>query len=232
LKLHNFTYAYYDQLLSELKKPQYLVLNVSGFIQFSEKRELPPDKVIVILRHDVDDSPDSAAEISRMENRDNITSTYYIRTRGSYDPLSLKMSNWIKWLNQNGFEVGLHYEDLYIANYDFAEAVRQFKMDLQKLREISKVITVCSHGNEKAAMQKYVNYEIFKQNYTTLEENSLVGEAYLTVDKYVKQLELRMKYLSDSGGKWQPFLEVLTNATGEEVIYFLLHPEWWHKYSL
>lgn len=216
-------------MLSELKKPRYLVLNVSGFIQLCEKGELPPGKVIVILRHDVDDSPNSAVEISHMENKDNITSTYYIRTRGSYDPLSLNISKWIKWLNQNGFEVGLHYEDLYIVNYDFTEAVKLFKIDLQKLREISRVITVCSHGNAKAVMQKYVNYEIFKRNYTTLEGNNLIGEAYLTVDKYVKQLELRMKYLSDSEGKWQPFLEVLTNATGEEIIYFLLHPDWWHK---
>jgi len=216
-------------LLSELGKPQYFVLNVSGFIQLSDKRELPPDKVIVILRHDVDDAPRSAMDISRMENKGNITSTYYMRTRGSYDPFSLDISKWIRWLNRNGFEVGLHYEDLYIADYDFTEAVRLFKIDLQKLREISRVITVCSHGNERAAIQKYVNYEIFKRRCTTLEENKLIGEAYLTVDEYVKRLELRMKYLSDSGGKWQPFLDVLTNAKGEEIIYFLIHPEWWHE---
>jgi len=227
LELSSFTWAYYDQLLSELEKPQYLVLNVSGFILLSEKGELPLDKVIVILRHDVDYSPNSSMEISRMENEHNITSTYYIRARGSYDPLSPDIFKWIKWLNQNGFEVGLHHEDLYITNYNFTEAVKLFKIDLQLLRGISRVITVCAHGN--VAKPKHVNHEIFTRNYTTLEENSLAGEADLTVAKYVKQLELRMENLSDSGGKWQPFLEVLTNAAAREVIYFLIHPEWWHK---
>ena len=221
-----FTYSYYNNLSSELEKPRYLVMNVSGFLSLAKQGKLPKDKVLVILRHDVDNEVNSAMKISFIEKDHNLTSTYYVRTRGPYSMSNPNLREWMKWLYGNNLEVGLHYENLFAANYNFTLAVKTFKSDLKLLRKMAPVVTVCSHGN--SPNQKYINYEIFTRNYTTLDENGLVGEAYLTVSELVNNNGLKMAYLSDSGKKWNLWLENLINAEKGEVLYFLLHSDWWH----
>lgn len=201
-------------------------MNVSGFIRLCEEGKIPNDKVTVILRHDVDSSTPMAKEISILEKKHNITSTYYIRTRGNYNPLNRELYDWINWLNDNGFEVGLHYEELYYTNYSFPEAVKLFSEDLELLRTMSKVVTVCSHGNIQN--QLYINYEIFSKNYTTLQEHGLLGEAYLSIFNNAKY-NVNIAYFSDSNGKWEDWFDRLQKASDGEVIYFTFHPEYWNK---
>ena len=223
----NFTHSYYDALLSELEKPRYLVLNISGFIRLAEKSQIPDNRVVVILRHDVDLLPNASMWLSYLEKRHNITSTFYIRTRGPYSISEGEVSQWIRWLSRSGFEVGLHHEDLYHTNYSFTEAVRLFRMDLESLRRVSPVITVCSHGNLQE--QKYANYEIFTRNYTTLQEHHLIGEAYITVPSHINSLKRISTYFSDTGGTWKPWLTKLVRAQQGEVVYYLLHPNYWQS---
>jgi len=67
--------------MKELIKNRYLVLKVVDFIRLARKGMLPDDKVIVILRHDVDFSINSAKIMSKIEYEYGIRSTYYIRMR-------------------------------------------------------------------------------------------------------------------------------------------------------
>jgi len=206
------------------------VLQVVDFIRLYQNDSLPLDKVIVILRHDVDLSPSLAYKMADLEVKHGIRSTYYIRTRGPYNILERRFHNWLKNLSDSGFEVGLHYETLYYSNYNFTEAERLLELDLNLLRSIVPVYTVCSHGN--APRQKHINYEVFIRNPSLYSRLRIEGEAYLTVFKILRQLKTSgvirdYVYLSDTYRRDIDWIGCLRNASAGEIIYILIHPDNW-----
>ena len=228
----NFTcnFDYYESLLKEMNKDRYAVLRVVDFIKLYRNNSLPLNKVIIILRHDVDFSPHVAYKMYELELKYGIRSTYYIRTRGPYNILEKRFTNWLKEISKAGFEVGLHYETLYYTDYDFNEAERLFEIDLTLLRKIIPVYTVCSHGN--APKQKYINYEIFVRDPSLYSKLKVEGEAYLTVFKILRELKSSGNiktyiYLSDTYRKDVDWIGFLQNATRGSVIYLLIHPDNW-----
>ena len=221
----------YRTILHELKRDRYTVYRVVDFIKDYRAGRLPREKVIVILRHDVDFIPSRAINMSREEHRLGVSSTYYVRVRGAYNILDPKISKWIVWLKRNGFEVGLHYEELYYCNYNFTCAKELFTIDLALLRSLAPVYTVCSHGNKVG--QVYVNYELFKMYPHLMNESKLYGEAYLTIREIVQDLREEgtikyYKYMSDTTGCDKKWLEALREARPGSIIYLLIHPDNWN----
>ena len=224
------TFDYYERLLDEMGKERYAVLRVVDFIRLYRNDSLPLDKVIVILRHDVDFSPSLAYRMADLEMKYGIRSTYYIRTRGPYNILGRGFHDWLKNLSDLGFEVGLHYETLYYSNYNFTEAERLLESDLNLLRSIVPVYTVCSHGN--APRQKYINYEVFIRNPGLYSRLRIEGEAYLTVFRMLRELKKSgvirdYVYLSDTYRRDIDWIGRLRNASRGEIIYTLIHPDNW-----
>ncbi len=221
----------YRRILKELGNDRYLVLRVVDFIEMGRNRALPRDKVVVILRHDVDFYPHKAYNMSREEFEAGIRSTYYIRVRGNYNILEKRFSEWLKWLNSNGFEVGLHYENLYYCDYNFTCAKESFLNDLKLLRSIVSVKTVCSHGN--SVEQEYVNYELFKYYPELMKKAEIDGEAYLTVKEIIsslveKELATGYIYLSDTKSCNKDWVSELKKATPGTIVYILIHPDNWN----
>ena len=152
------------------------------------------------------------------------------RTRGPYNILERRFHNWLKNLSDLGFEVGLHYETLYYSNYNFTEAERLLELDLNLLRSIVPVYTVCSHGN--APRQKHINYEVFVRNPDLYSRLRIEGEAYLTVFKILRQLKASGMirdhvYLSDTYRRDIDWIGCLRNASTGEIIYTPIHPDNW-----
>jgi len=50
-----------------------LVVNVRQFVQMFSDRSVPKDKVVVILRHDVDHDPEKALRIAMLEKKRSLT---------------------------------------------------------------------------------------------------------------------------------------------------------------
>ena len=228
------TFEYYESLLDELSGERYAVLRVVDFIRLYRNNSLPLDKVIVILRHDVDFSPTPAYKMSALELSHGIRSTYYIRTRGPYNILEKRFYRWMKNISNAGFEIGLHYETLYYSDYNFTEAEKLLEFDLDFLRRIVPVHTVCSHGN--APKQKHVNYEVFTRNPVLYSNLEIEGEAYLTIFQILKELERSGKirayaYLSDTYRRDIDWIGCLKNASRGSVIYLLIHPDNWKMQS-
>jgi len=224
-------FSYYYKLLKELKRDRYRVLRVIDFIRLARNGSLPRDKVIVILRHDVDVSPQKAFLMSRLEYNASIYSTYYIRIRGPYNIFEENFYEWLIWLHNNGFEIGLHYETLYLTNYNFSLAEKMFLSDLNVLRSVVPVYTVCSHGN--SPRQKYPNYEIFKRNDTLLKIAELEGEAYITIYELIAILRRNGSiagyiYLSDTYKRDIDWIGKLREVNTGTIVYILIHPDNWY----
>ncbi|MBQ6659195.1 MAG: hypothetical protein IJM70_07675, partial [Prevotella sp.] len=95
---------------------------------------------------------------------------------------------------QFGHEIGYHYESLTTCNGDVQKAYGDFAKNLEKLRELAPVSTICMHGSPRSP---YDSKDIWKRyDYKDL---GIIGEPYLTTD-FSKVL-----YLTDTGRRWDGY---------------------------
>lgn len=145
-----------------------------------------PDRFI-LLRHDVDRKLRSALAMARLEAEFGVQGTYYIRTIDkTFKP------DIIRRIAELGHEVGYHYEDLDRADGDSDAALDSFATELERLRSIVDVETVCMHGNP---LSPYDNRTIWE--FGDITDFGLLGEAYLSVDF------TDVTYFSDTGRTWR-----------------------------
>lgn len=150
-----------------------------------------PDSSGIILRHDVDLKPENSLATAKLEHSLGIEGTYYFRTI----PETFK-PDIIKHIVDLGHEIGYHYEDMDLVHGENLDehidlAYESFCMNLEKLRKIVPINTICMHGSPRA---KYDNKIIWtKYNYRDL---GLIGEPYLDIDFN------RFLYLTDTGRRW------------------------------
>ena len=179
----DFTREKYRQLLAQLKDSGY------EFITFAEycRGNLP--RRFVILRHDVDLKPQNSFEVAKNEKDIGAKASYYFRAvpESWYDDI-------IKGIHLMGHEVGYHYESLTTCNGDTKKAFDDFKENLEQLRELVPVATICMHGSPRSP---YDSKDIWKQyDYKTL---GIIGEPYLSTDFS------KMLYLTDTGRRWDGY---------------------------
>ena len=160
------------------------------FCTFRDHISLQVNK-IVLLRHDVDLKPENSLATAKLENSLGIKGTYYFRII----PQTLK-PDIIKEIADLGHEIGYHYEDMDLVHAENLDkhidlAYESFQKNLDILRKIVPINTICMHGSPRA---KYDNKIIWtKYNYRDL---GLIGEPYFDVD-FNKFL-----YLTDTGRRW------------------------------
>lgn len=208
----DFTIKIYQQLLQSLQSAGF------SFLSFSEAlAKENPSKVHskqIILRHDVDLLPYHSLRFAQIQNAMGIKGSYYFRAvPESWD------EEVIKEIAQLGHEVGYHYENMDTVSRKFESgsqkskkgkcrkysgdspnetlskhidvAYQDFLENLKKLRQLTKVETICMHGSPRA---KYDNKAIWKKyDYKKL---GLFGEPYYDMNFN------EFFYLTDTGRKW------------------------------
>ncbi len=175
----DFTIHKYTQLLNALIEKGY------HFQTFHEFLTEPIPKCIV-LRHDVDRRPQNSLTTARIEHKLGLKGTYNFRAV----PQSWN-EGIIKEISSLGHEIGYHYEELSTHKGDHERAIDDFKMNLEKLRQLVPVSTITMHGSPTS---KHDSRDLWKNfNYKDL---GLAGEPYFDMD-FSKVL-----YLTDTGRKW------------------------------
>ena len=179
----DFTREKYRQLVSQLKTCGY------EFISYQHYCEGNQPKRFVILRHDVDLKPKNSLAVAQDEAALGAKATYYFRAvPESWDDAI------IRTIHQSGHEVGYHYESLTTCNGDVQKAFEDFKINMEKLRKLVPVSTICMHGSPRSPFD---SKDIWKHyNYKTL---NIIGEPYLDTD-FSKIL-----YLTDTGRRWDGY---------------------------
>jgi len=200
----NFTVKTLKELLDSLQSDGYLFVSVSDYLKIVNNITKQ-----IILRHDVDACPLNSLGTARMEHELGIRGTYYFRmVPGSYDEAV------IREIAGMGHEIGFHYETLsQISNrlsktgyrlpvigyrFDSMEeeerldmAYQMFAENLDKLREIVPVETICMHGSP---LSRFDNREIWKKY--DYKELGIIGEASMDVDFS------KVAYYTDTGRRW------------------------------
>jgi hypothetical protein len=180
--MRDFTLTTFRMLCNEVNNYKFAPITVT---QYCEGKADSNNKNI-IFRHDVDRKIDTALTMAKMENEMNIRATYYFR----YIPEVFKPEI-IRNIRDLNHEIGYHYEVLDKANGDSKQAILLFEKELEEMRKIADVRTICMHGNP---LKSWSNRDLWKtydfQNF------GIIGEPYLSID-YNK-----FYYLSDTGRTW------------------------------
>jgi hypothetical protein len=175
----DFTLAIYSQLLSALQAGDYSFQTFADFIQ-------NPKSKTVVMRHDVDRMPANALKMARMEHEMGIAATYYFRAvPESWD------EEIIRAIAGLAHEIGYHYENLSLSRGNYEMAIRNFELNLEKLRKIYPVKTICMHGSP---LSKWDNRDLWeKYDYRDF---GIVGDPYFDIDFN------EVFYITDTGRKW------------------------------
>lgn len=167
-------------LLETLNDQDFSFQNVEDFIQNSKSRT-------IILRHDVDALPQNSLRFARIQSSIGIKGSYYFRAvPQSFDEAI------IKEIASLGHEIGYHYECLTTCNGNLEKAFDDFQTNLEKLRTLAPVATICMHGSPRS---RWDSKNIWKAyDYRKL---GILGEPYLDLDFD------RLLYLTDTGRRWE-----------------------------
>jgi len=177
--VRDFTVNNYFSLINNLINNKYIFSRIDNFLS----RQLDSS---ILLRHDVDNRPVKSLEFAKSQINFGILGSYYFRTV----PESWNEAI-IKEIAGMGHEVGYHYETMDTANGDIDLAWDQFRYNLDKLRKLVDVKTICMHGSPRS---KFDNRDLWnKYDYRTL---SIIGEPYYEVDFN------EVFYLTDTGRRW------------------------------
>lgn len=175
----DFTIDTYIRLLEIFQEKE------ASFFSFREFLTSSPERAIV-LRHDVDKLPENSLRFAKIQNKLGITGSYYFRIVScSYD------EKIIKEIYNLGHEIGYHYEDLTLENGDVDKAYSSFRNNLDKMRTICPVSTICMHGSPRSQFDSRDLWS--KYNYKELE---IIGEPYFDVNFD------EVFYLTDTGRRW------------------------------
>ena len=143
----------------------------------------------IILRHDVDLKPQNSLATAKIEHELGWKAVYYFRAV----PESWNESI-IREIASLGHEIGYHYESLTTCDGDVDAAYRDFCQNLERLRAIVPVKSICMHGSPKSKWDSKNIWE--KYDYRQL---GIEFEPYFDVD-FSKTF-----YLTDTGRRWDGF---------------------------
>lgn len=177
--LMDFTIKSYSNLLNKLISSEYKFKTFKDFLENQGKKT-------VVLRNDVDLLPKNSLRFAHIQANKDIKGTFYFRAvPESWD------ENIIKEIEALGHEVGYHYENMDTCNGDIDKAWDDFRYNLDKLRKLVEVKTICMHGSPRS---RFDNKDIWnKYDYRTLQ---IKGEPYYDVDFD------KVFYLTDTGRRW------------------------------
>ena len=193
----DFTVHIYRKLLDQILKTGYVFQTFTEFIENREEK-------VILLRHDVDAKKLNSLHFAEIQHRLGIKGAYYFRmVPQSFD------EEVIKKIADLGHEIGYHYEDMDFAFQrtknqepgikikDIKEedlydvAIEIFQENLEKLRKLYPVKTICMHGSP---LSKFDNKALWKKY--KYKDYGIIGEPYFDIDFN------DVFYLTDTGRRW------------------------------
>lgn len=195
----DFTLSTYRNLLQSLQNAGFFFKTFAESL--SKENAFDGNSKFVILRHDVDLLPENSLRFAKIQAELGIKGSYYFRAvPESWD------EKIIKEIADLGHEVGYHYENMDTVFNKIPKskiqistpsevhidlAYEDFCSNLEKLRKIVPVTTICMHGSPRSNFDNKAMWE--KYDYGAL---GIIGEPYFDVDFD------KVFYLTDTGRRW------------------------------
>jgi hypothetical protein len=252
----NFTWEKYASFLNKISDTsKYTVLPLNEFRQTFNSR-----KIIIGLRHDVDNDLNVAYQFSEIEYKLGFRSTYFILHTAPYyleNPNNMavhseKILPILKIMqNKRHFEIGWHNDLVTLQVVYNINPVTFLHNELNWLRSNGiNIVGTASHGSNYCKTYHYINYYFFEECTLPVQPNFNnnitvpVGGKSITLKKgNLKDFGLQYeayflnnnKYFSDAkvteGVRWNIGMLDLSQLQQGDRVIILLHPIHWHKPS-
>jgi len=147
----DFTIKQLPDLYKALQSQGFSFISVSDILQNKEI-----SLKYIILRHDVEKYYENALEFARIQNELGIRGVYYFRISGKFFKADI-----VRQIVSLGHEVGYHYDDLTQCKGNYDLAIKRFEKNLNMLREIAPVKTICMDGSP---LSKYDNRNLWRRS--------------------------------------------------------------------
>lgn len=210
----NFTFRHYENIIKLAKKKGYTFSTFRDFDKNKKKRFL------ILLRHDVDISLNKALKFAIIENRLGVVSTFFIRLHAPFNVFSYENYLILKKIINLNHEIGLHYEPDFFTILKEKNIVKTFDRERTVLENImnEKISGISIHEPNRS----------FKKLAT---DKSLLKKLELKYCAYEPKFVSKIKYISDSGGRWRE--GCLCEFIKKDIpkISVLIHPIWWFNKS-
>ena len=226
----DFTLKVYKEFIETFLNAGYSIYT------FEEYLESNPLDNYLVLRHDVDKTPQNALKMAQLENNLGVKATYYFRILNCSNNPTI-----IRKIVDLGHELGYHYEDLTLARGDFNKAIEYFKTNLEYFRGYYDIKTIAYHGSP---MTKWFNQDLWEK--FDYKDYGILAEPFLDVD-YEKNY-----YLTDTGRSWNAFdysvrdkviqgthnnhyyntfqiIKAIKNGSFPSRVFLNIHSQRWHE---
>lgn len=216
----------YERILDTAIEAGFEHLTIIDWYKLIKSGEVP--EKAIIHRHDIDTDLRTATKMFQLEQKYGIKSTYYFR-------LSTLDKGFMKALEEAGFEVGYHFEEL--AQYCKDNRIKTLAKAKECLPEIKAVFLENSQFIQEeysasldsvAAHGDFVNRKLGITN-TALLDKDLRSKRFVSCEAYDDILmDAADIYISDKQYPEFYFPENIFDAMDKYgVIYFTTHPRQW-----
>ncbi len=197
-----FTYDAYRKLIDTALKNGYKICSYEN-VDDNDK--------CVILRHDIDFSPNKALEIAKIEYEMGVKSTYFVLLSTEfYNVFSIESSGIFAEILDMGHQIGLHFDEQRYKTISIEQIKEHIYKETKILgRALSTQINVVSmHRPSKFTLDASIVLDGLINSYS---------------HKYFKD----MKYLSDSRMYWREDSISVVSSNQNNKIHILTHPFWY-----
>lgn len=207
-----FSYKEYKELIQIIKESG----RAANFKQARGKDQF------IIMRHDVEFSVDRAFALSKLELSMDFTSTYFFQwTNNSYNILSKRNMDMIKYMHERGHVIGLHFA---LNGLTDMELIR--KQIMQEINVLSEML-----GFE------IMEFSIHRPSADILREdirlpgiiNAYQDEYFTFAEKVTPETKLEVKYISDAQHRWNYGIPDRETLLAHDKVQILTHPYSWTK---
>lgn len=207
-----FYYSQYQQILEKLKSNKFEVLPMYKFYKYYDD-----DKILVSMRHDVDCHIFKAYEMANMENKMDISTSYFILHTAEYYGSFIKdtlfkndcIDDIYQKIHNLNHEIGIHNDLLTILIQYKINPLLFTKSEISNYSKLNiPIYGTASHGST-IARETVTNYEIFS-DFNKKDTIEYKGTKYQIGQNSLKDYGFEYEayftnyniYISDAGGEW------------------------------
>lgn len=176
----------------------------------------------VVMRHDVEYSVDRAYALSKVEESEDFTSTFFFQwTNNSYNLLSRKNRDILRDMHERGQHIGLHYA--LNGETDMAVIRKEIVLEMNMLSEMLgfEVKWFSIHRPSRDVLAENIHLPGILNAYSN---------EFFTFDPNAKpDSDLEVKYMSDANHIWRYGYPDAETIAAHPKVQILVHPFAWTR---
>lgn len=187
-----FVYKQWNDFCRKLKDNGFVSLSAATILK------IKPDKLFLVLKHDVETNPSKALRLAQIESKYSHKGSYYVQ---AYLLNNSKNIEILKQIQELGHEVSYHHDVMDSNKGDIYKAVEEFQRNVELFENNSFVVqTVCQHGNPIIDRDGYSSNRDFFRNAKVTQMYEHISEIMVNFKSRINQ---DYKYISDVGYGWK-----------------------------